>query len=188
MVNTPFPPASIPNRAICHNLLPLSGVMWFSGAASSFSTYSGRKQPSSARPLHDRSTSRTNSRYLPRRYFKAGDGGIALFPVNDLPGDQPFGRFFQNGFTASGQFDFRRHGGGELHQLVIQKGNPGLQTPAVVMLSTRLRGSSTSITVMSIRRALSTRVGGPGQAEMVVDKLRDQFSPRYSGPSLQDLR
>src|SRR5690606_19180597 len=76
------------------------------------------EQTSAARPVGQENIP-GEFQVLPTQVLKGGDGEVALFPVNDPAGEQAFRRFLQDPLSSSGQLDFRRHGGRQLHQFVI---------------------------------------------------------------------
>ena len=61
-----------------------------------------------------------------------------------------------------------------------RNGTRASRPQAIVMLSTRLTGSSTSMIVVSLRSAASTAVSAPGRANWSRDELRRQRRRRVS--------
>src|SRR3954469_1079461 len=102
---------------------------------------------------------------LPLEMGDRGHREIALRPVDDLGRDDPAADRLEHALAAVGQLELGRAGGGQLHEGVVEEREAGTRASrphAMDMLSTRLTGSSTSMTSVSRRRAASTAVCAPG--------------------------
>ena len=100
-----------------------------------------------------------------QRALQVGGAGTGSSPgpVDDLGGDDAAGRVLEHALAPARHLELGRAGGGQRHEVLVQERHPGLQAQAIVMLSTRFTGSSTSMTSVSRRSARSSGVAAPGR-------------------------
>ena len=135
------------SSATCHSGLPRSGVSCPFGSASSASTASGGRAPAAwprtAEGVADHVQVRA-LQVLERRHRE-----VALGPVDHLVQVHPVGGLLEHALAVVGGLQVRRTGRGQSTSSWSRKGTRPSRPQAIVMLSTRFTGSSTSITVVS---------------------------------------
>ena len=137
----------------------------------------GRNSPRSRAAWLGRA-SRTQVDVRALRGGSARDGEGALGPVDHLVGQQPAGDVLQHALAAAGGLERAGSVAASSTSSWSRNGTRASRPHAMVMLSTRLTGSSTSMTSVSMRSARSTARAAPGWREVLLARTPGSDRPR----------